>query len=96
MWSRYLHRGCLFYESNEFESNTFYFVTPLSSVVLSPYLVWGFFGIIGISHIPYRLATSLISRGPMADTKHSQKSVCKTEGNGGWEIDLLDLQGHEY
>ena len=28
-------------------------LTPLSYVVLSPYLVWRFFGIIGISHIPH-------------------------------------------
>ena len=26
-------------------------ITPLSYVVLSPYLVWRFFGMIGISHI---------------------------------------------
>ena len=88
MWSRYLHRGCLFYESNESESNTFYFVTPLSSVVLSPYLVWRFFGMIGISHIPRRLACrKSISRGPTADTEHSEKSVCRIEANQGREID---------
>ena len=37
---------------SESESNTFYFVTPLSEVVLSPYLVWRFYGTICISHIP--------------------------------------------
>ena len=26
-------------------------ITPLSYVVLSPYLVWRFFGMLGISHI---------------------------------------------
>ena len=34
------------------ESNTFYFVTLSSYFVLSPYLVWRFFGTIGISHTP--------------------------------------------
>ena len=38
---------------SESQSNTFYFVTPLSSVVLSPYFVWRFFGMIGISHMPH-------------------------------------------
>ena len=28
--------------------------------------------------------------------QHSEKSVCRTEANQGWEIDLLSSQGHEY
>ena len=51
---------------------------------------------IGINHIPHRLATCLTSGGPTADTEHSQKSVCRTEANRGWETDLLGSQGHEY
>ena len=28
-------------------------ITPLSYAVLSPYLVWRLFGMIGISHVPH-------------------------------------------
>ena len=36
----------------ESESNIFYFVTPLSEGVLSPYFLWRFFETIAITDIP--------------------------------------------
>ena len=48
----WVDRFCEVQWVNESESDTFYFVTPFSLVVLSPYLVWRFYETIGISHIP--------------------------------------------